>query len=120
MGRKVNDRRVAPRLKKPYRSAGLSTGGMAHQIGRDVAIFDTWGRKLAFFRSSSTAGIAWLSAKRWLEKHPEAGVLAEKSWMTTQEDILSWVKERKDLYKDLDEEQRKDVEAAYAKNMRPE
>jgi hypothetical protein len=75
-----------------------------------------WGRKLALFRSSSTVGISWLSARRWLKKHPEAGVLIEKSWPTTRDDITSWVKERRSLYEDLDDEQRKECEAACAKN----
>jgi hypothetical protein len=120
MGRRVKNGVKGPRQREPYRSAGLSSGGMAHQIYRDVAIFDVWGRKLAVFQSSSTAGISWLSAKRWLEKHPEAGVLAEKSWPTTLEDIMSWVKERMELYEDLDDEQRKDVEAACSRNTYPE
>jgi hypothetical protein len=116
MGRRVKDGVKGSRQRVPYRSARLSSGGMVHQIYRDAVIYDVWGRKLVLFQSSSTAGISWISVKRWLKKHPEAGVLIEKSWSTTLGDISSWVEARKALYEDLDEEQRKDVEAAVAKN----
>jgi hypothetical protein len=120
MGRRVKDGVKGSRQRVPYRSARLSSGGMVHQIYRDALVYDVWGRKLKLLQSSSTAGISWISVKRWLDKHPEAGVLVEKSWPTTMEDILSWVKERRALYEDLDEEQRKDVEAALVINTRPE
>jgi hypothetical protein len=120
VGRKVKNRAAGSRSREPYRSAGLSSGGMVHQLYRDVVIFDVWGRKLAVFRSSSTVGISWLSARRWLEKHTEAGVLVEASWPTTREDIMSWVRSRRSVYEDLDGEQRKDFEAACVKNTHSE
>jgi hypothetical protein len=116
MARKVKNRVIGTRPKAYYRSAALSSGGMAHQIYRDVFIFDVWGRKLAAFRSSSTVGISWLSASRWFKKHTEAGVLIEKPWPTTLEDIALWVKARKSVYEELDEAQRKDFAAACIKN----
>jgi hypothetical protein len=120
MGRKVKNGVKGSHPKEPYRSAGLSSGGMVCQLYRDVVVFDVWGRKLAVFQSSSNSGHSWLSLKRWLEKHPEAGVLIEKPWPTTLEDIMSWVTTRKSAYEDLDEEQRKDFAAACVKNTHPE
>jgi hypothetical protein len=112
MGRKVKDGVKGSRPREPYRSAGLSSGGMVHQLYRDAVVFDVWGRKLALRRTSGNAGSLWFSVKQWLKKHPEAGVLVEKPRPTTLEDIMSWVRERKALYEDLDENQRKDFEAA--------
>jgi hypothetical protein len=115
MGRKVKNRVTGSNLKEHYRSAGLSSGGMVHQLYRDAVIYDVWGRKLALRQTSNNAGCLWFSVRRWLEKHPEAGVLVEKPWPTTLEDIMSWVKERRSLYEDLDDAQRKDFAAAACK-----
>jgi hypothetical protein len=118
MGRRVKDGVKGTRQREHFRSAGLSAGGMVHQVYRDAFVYDVWGRKLKLFQSSSTAGISWISVKRWLKKHPEAGVLVEKSWPTTLEAITSWVKGRRALYEDLDEEQRKEVEAACVRDIK--
>jgi hypothetical protein len=112
MARKVKNRVMGSRPKEYYRSAALSSGGMVHQLYRDAVIYDVWGRKLAVFQSSDNAGHSWMSVRRWLEKHTEAGVLIEKPWPTTLEDTMSWVKTRRELYEDLDEGQRKEFEAA--------
>jgi hypothetical protein len=78
----------------------------------DAVIFDAWGRKLALCRASSNAGNLWLSVRKWLESHTEAGVLVESPWPTTLEDIMSWVKTRRAIYEDLDADARKKFEAA--------
>jgi hypothetical protein len=116
MGRRVKNGAIGSRPREPYRSAALSSGGMVHQIRLDAIIFDIWGRKLALRQAGSNAGNLWLSVRKWLEKHPEAGVLIEKPWPTTLEDIMSWVKTRRELYEDLDEEQRKEFAAGCVKN----
>jgi hypothetical protein len=112
MGRKLKDGEACSKPREPYRSARLSSGGIVHQIGRDTAVFNVWGNKLAMFQSSSTAGIAWLSARRWLSKHPEAGELVEASQPAALEDIMAWIKTRRSLYEDLDDNQRQIFEAA--------
>jgi hypothetical protein len=120
MARKVKNRVLGSRPKEYYRSAELSSGGMVHQLYRDAVIFDVWGRKMALRQTSSNAGHLWLSIRKWLEKHPEAGVLIEKPWPTALEDIISWVTTRRSAYEDLDEGQRKDFAAACVKNTHPE
>jgi hypothetical protein len=73
------------------------------------------------FRSGSTAGISWLSVRRWLKKHPEVGELAGTSWPATLESIMAWIRARRELYEELDAEQRKEFEtAARVKNTRLE
>ena len=107
MGRKVKHGATGFKPREPYRSAALTTGGMACQLYRDAVIYDVWGRKLALRQAGGNAGHLWLSVRKWLEQHPEAGALAETPWPTTLEDIMEWVKARRALYEDLDEEQRK-------------
>jgi hypothetical protein len=85
---------------------------MVHQIHLDAIIYDMWGKKLALRQVSSNAGNLWLSVRKWLETHTEAGTLVEKPWPTTLEDIMSWVKTRRAVYEDMDEDARKEFEAA--------
>jgi hypothetical protein len=75
-------------------------------------MFDVWGRKLVMRQTGGNAGTLWLSVRRWLERHPEAGKLVESPYPTTMEAIIGWIRERKTLFNDLDEDQRKAFERA--------
>jgi non-ribosomal peptide synthetase component F len=100
------------RVTTPYRSAETSNGGMMHQVWRDVVVYDMWGTKLAVFRTGGSPATAWQSARRWLDRFYDTGVTAGEPFITTQAAILRWIKARRDLYAELDEDQRKKAETA--------
>jgi hypothetical protein len=118
MGRKVSQVKSGVKIREPYRRAGLTSGGMACQMEHDGVVFDVWGNRLALCRTSGNAGTVWLRLRKWLGDHHEAGALAEAPYASTLEEIMAWVKNRKTLYEELDEEQRKDFAAFCGKNIR--
>jgi hypothetical protein len=101
------------RVTTPYRSAALSNGGMVHQVWRDVVVYDMWGRKLAAFRTGGSPATAWQSVGRWLDRFYDTGVTAGEPCITTRAEIIRWIKDRKALYAELDEDQRKIAEASF-------
>jgi hypothetical protein len=96
----------------PYRSALLNGGGMVHQVWRDVVVYDMWGNKLAVFSTSGSPATAWQSARRWIDNHLEAGSMQGEPFITTRDDIIRWITERKELFTELDGEQREAAEAS--------
>jgi hypothetical protein len=112
MGRKVGSKIRTRWIEMPYRSALLNNGGMVHQVRRDVVVYDRWGQTLAVFHTSGSPATAWQSAKWWLTRHPEAGTVVGERYETTQAAIVEWVTERKALFEELDENQRKAAEVS--------
>jgi hypothetical protein len=111
MARKIV--RKPSRIKTPYRSAEMSNGGMIHQVWRDVVVYDMWGRKLAVFKTGGSPATAWQSAGRWIPRFFDTGVTAGEPFITTRAEIIRWIKDRRALYAELDEDQRKIAETSF-------
>jgi hypothetical protein len=112
MGRKAGSKLTPRRVTTPYRSAVLNNGGMIHQVWQDVAVYDMWGEKLAVFRTGGSPATAWQSARRWLDRLPETCVTAGEPFITTRAEIIRWIGDRRALYTELDEDQRRIAETS--------
>jgi hypothetical protein len=85
---------------------------MIHQVWQDVVVYDMWGKKLAVFRTGGSPATAWQSARRWLGRLPGTGAAAGEPFITTHAEIIRWIEDRRALYAELGEDQRKIAETS--------